>query len=1753
MADSIEFDSRPNQIPKDIQGSDSSIPLSPQWLLPKPGENKTGAVTGENHFSRLPGYADRPDATKLSERGDNLVDNHKKDVFRPSVLDSGAGRRDGWREEERDTNSSGRKDRWRDGDREQSDGRKVDSSGRQFGEARRASEERWTDSGNRDNHDQRRESKWNTRWGPDHKESNSVREKRGDSNKGDDVVLDPYHGKDERDANHYRPWRPLSSYNRGRGDPQQQTSPLNKQAPSFSHGRGRGENFSSSFSLGRGRVGSGGSPVTYSASKLQLQGPALEKNENGKPYHLYYSRPELIDIYRTTDMTNHAKYLEGIVQVPSLTQEEPVEPVSLCVHSPEELVVLKGIENGEIISSGAPQVSKDGSAGRTPTDFMQLKRNRLGSKDDLPASLDDPKPDTTNNSEGYSDHLERLSYEKQNNSWPNAKVETMEEYEAFPDHKLNGEALREDSAILRKNDDSSAARESRMPGHSSVHPIGSWRSSSFREHPGLTSDRREVPRDVQNDFINARETSMIDSSNTRKGALKWQVDDDPFMRRQPSAPIDRERELHNISQSSPEDLVLYYKDPQGIIQGPFAGSDIITWFESGYFGLELQVRSASAPADSPYSSLGDVMPHLRAKARPPPGFSTPGANEVQDISGRSNFNNPGNLHAVSSEADVLKNDSRYKFGSTAVAENRFLESLMADSVNTAALEKFALSEGTQGYGGQYAFAQHPLASNGGDDPYLLAKKLSLERQRSLTNPYSFWPGTDAASTAKADVVNEASLVHSKLPSPIPDNARAQHYSQNMGSSLQGFSDATSAVNSGLTGWLNHPIQGSLDRLQDNLDIPQNPNFPLQSAFGIKQQMLQQQNSPLINMLTQPVDNLSKILTPEKLLNSNIPQDPQLLSLLQQHYLQQLQPQAPVASPHLSLLDILMLKEKQKQEEQQQFMRQQQQLLSQLLSEQHHNQRMGDASFAQLQTGGFAAGNPIVDHTRFQQSHDLFHPSQLQTSNPQHEKGDATTFVFPQSDSQEFKPNIVSETSLHLPHHVFANNVNQRNWDASLQEQFVEQENNFSCTDRPTSTENANKYTPEQIPNYNESVRVSTTDSAPSFQAGEYLGESVSQESVTVENEVIFHEALNVLVESSVRAVEKPQDVEQHVADSSSLKEVKNSDAREIKNKKSKKQKSSKVSADTVRAKSQETTSSEIEGPNSGNAKSASLAVDTITLIASVSENDKRKITEVANDLDFQTEQKTFTAFNDAEDSLTTEKKVQPGQAAYDSQVNTHAGQQAWKPAPGFKPKSFLEIQQEEQRRAQEEAAVSEISKSVSCMSVSTHWAGLVVNADHKASSEVQADAVNNEQKFAKLDSSAILKNKNQKEDIFWDNNVSKSSDREVSISDLTHGVPLTSIMSSQTNPVAGDDFIDAKDTKKSRKKSKAKNVGPKAAPVASVDVSLGSSPIDKGKHVRQMQQQKEVVPSVPSGPSLGDFVHWKGESASPSALAWSTDPIKPQKAASLRDILKEQERKVSPSVQVPTPHKSTANQPARGNGPSWSISSSPANTASTMPINSQAAHINNKVDDLFWGSSEQLKPEDTQSGFPQLKNQGSWGSKNTPAKGAHGGSVNQQKKSNGGTAPEYSLTATKSSQKVKKNASAKHSEAVDFKEWCESECTRLVGSKDTSILEYCLKISRSEAEMLLIENLGSVDTNHEFIDKFLNYKDFFPADVFEIASIGRNDRSASDMTSDQVEEATKGGGKRKGKKGKKVSPSVLGFNVVSNRIMMGEIQTVEDH
>lgn len=112
---------------------------------------------------------------------------------------------------------------------------------------------------------------------------------------------------------------------------------------------------------------------------------------------------------------------------------------------------------------------------------------------------------------------------------------------------------------------------------------------------------------------------------------------------------------------SPENLSLYYKDPKGCTQGPFSGYDIIGWFEAGFFGIDLLVRVASAPCDSPFLLLGDVMPHLRAKVKVPPGFSNAKPRSMTETS-----------HLGSAYLGIYDYESINKNGS--VTENNFLES-----------------------------------------------------------------------------------------------------------------------------------------------------------------------------------------------------------------------------------------------------------------------------------------------------------------------------------------------------------------------------------------------------------------------------------------------------------------------------------------------------------------------------------------------------------------------------------------------------------------------------------------------------------------------------------------------------------------------------------------------------------------------------------------------------------------------------------------------------------------------------------------------------------------------------------------------------------------------------------------------------------------------------------------------------------------------------------------------------------------------
>lgn len=302
----------------------------------------------ESHFS--PSHANRPDSVKASESSEEFSDAEKRTITsRSSFPDAEGGRQNRWRDEERETNSAVRRDRWRDGDKDKDltdtrRERRSENSSRFSGEVRRAPSDRWNELPNRDNNfDHRRESKWNSRWGPDDKETDGWREKRTDS--GRDVEgprdngIPPQvnSGKDEKDGENYsRPWRPTSSVARGRGDSSFSQS---KQGQPFGYWRGRGENGSSTFSAGRGKFNSSvGSTSAFSSNVMGVL-PEISSGDYGDS-SLRYSRMKLLDIYRMMDIKNYKKPLDGFIEVPSLTQMELLEPLAISTPCPEELVIV---------------------------------------------------------------------------------------------------------------------------------------------------------------------------------------------------------------------------------------------------------------------------------------------------------------------------------------------------------------------------------------------------------------------------------------------------------------------------------------------------------------------------------------------------------------------------------------------------------------------------------------------------------------------------------------------------------------------------------------------------------------------------------------------------------------------------------------------------------------------------------------------------------------------------------------------------------------------------------------------------------------------------------------------------------------------------------------------------------------------------------------------------------------------------------------------------------------------------------------------------------------------------------------------------------------------------------------------------------------------------------------------------------------------------------------------------------------------
>lgn len=883
--------------------------------------------------------------------------------------------------------------------------------------------------------------------------------------------------------------------------------------------------------------------------------------------------------------------------------------------------------------------------------------------------------------------------------------------------------------------------------------------------------------------------------------------------------------------------------------------------------------------------------------------------------------------------------------------------------------------------------------------------MALEQLSSLpTHPYPYWPRRDAAPLPPKSDIFPNTPPHSNISSSLSDNPRQlQPQNSDLNSVTQGISDrTTTGLSSSIAGWPNFPLQGGLDPLQNNIDFHHDQNY-VQMPFGIQQRLQTPNRLPSDNIIAQTSDIPSSILTAEKLLSSGLSQDPQMLNMLQQQHFLQLHSQAAASSQQIPFLDkLLLLKQKQQQEEQLLLLRQQQ-LLSQVLQEHKSHQRLGDLSFQQLPGGGVPLGNLHVNLSQNQPPKEIFSTSS-QTSIPSVNGGLTNNSLnLPLQASRDTSYNISSESSVHIPDHLFENISHKKSWSATLPKQINDKHQSValpasaSFEDSVLSVHNIAKEEPniaqiplsfsdnstkimEQIP-YNTcpvgDFQVSATSVLDeSSQSVQFVAPFVPVSSAgSCGTDLPVSSQVSIDMEIKSGSLEEQQVGRESSNTETSVVDASGAEAREPKKateKKSKKQKSSKSqSSDQVKGLPknvtlQQSKKSESEKPNYGEKKLGETNKGEPaheTCLQQTRGKGKQSAT-ATSETDNHQELNGLPTNIPGSNSETFIEDELKAVGSVSTKTSELPSGRAWKPAPGFKAKSLLEIQLEEQKRAQIEMLVSEVATPVNAMSSTTLWVGVMANPDSsKVSSDNHREADDTEY-LAKSEKSQDSKTKKSPLHDLLAEDVSKYSERDGRVPDSL--IPSQTVHS-HSEPIDEGDFIEAKDTKRNRKKSaKLKGSGSRVSiPVASSERPISSSHNEKVRSSHSVQLEKEQLPSIPSGPSLGDFVLWKGELTSPSPPpAWTTDSGRIPKPTSLRDIQKEQEKKSAAVLpnQLPTPQRSQPAQVARSSSSIWPIStSSPPKTAPSTQINSQISVSKYRGDDeLFWGPVEQSKQENKQ-------------------------------------------------------------------------------------------------------------------------------------------------------------------------------------------------
>lgn len=608
---------------KDVSGPENVIPLSPQWLHSRVGETKEPRTP--NSFSQ----SGSTDANlKEQWRGEGSLD--KKDWRRTAPGESDGGRR--WREEERENTAVARRDRRKEGDREvetrKVDRRSENTSLREVADNKHPNSlDRWQDTTARDpGHEARRDRKWSTAWGPENNEKDIRREKRSEVDKEDG-------GLDRQPS--------FSSSRLLAADRESEKSSTDKWRPSRLRDKLRTQKDGVGFLAGRGR----GNGLTNSLSMRNPIGASTITNA------FCYPRAKLLDIYRDCGSFSSLRGVaDGFVEVSGVTSSDHFEPLAFVSPEPEEQAVLEDISKGKIAGGEAIRRTFNNTSGRINIDGLGISEEILSksnkkrdSDESVSCVMDDsqlkvhedvlPDLDESELVDSVSKEITAGSkamysvptlYDFKDEIFiPKASAEARraaKSFEGISEYPFVEEMMGEEVCHENENVNSSGLGNSydnlSMKGKASM--AGGERKSTkdievtSSELPiGLPSDASVLFEDKSFEGTPV-ECDFEDGKSGNKDGIK--LGEQGFLL---------------------EELSLFYKDPQGDIQGPFLGIDIIQWFEQGFFGTDLLVCLSDAPEGTPFQPLGELILHMRHKAQSSHGTVFEDSEDTKGMSLRS--------------------------------------------------------------------------------------------------------------------------------------------------------------------------------------------------------------------------------------------------------------------------------------------------------------------------------------------------------------------------------------------------------------------------------------------------------------------------------------------------------------------------------------------------------------------------------------------------------------------------------------------------------------------------------------------------------------------------------------------------------------------------------------------------------------------------------------------------------------------------------------------------------------------------------------------------------------------------------------------------------------------------------------------------------------------------------------------------------------------------------------------------------------